>query len=406
MKNDDMLNYVIQNGIINIDTIQKKVEMNERKRYLQKHNSSIWQGENGKWYTRIYDTIREKRVLKKRNTKKEIEDLVIEHYKREEDEPTLKKIFYLWIKEKIKFGEISKSTADRYESDFNRFFVLNNFQNKRVDTITEDDLEYFIRKNIVDKKLTSKGYSNLRTLINGIFKYSKKHGYTNFSITYFMGDLDLSSRVFTKKVKSKEREVFFEDEIKLITRNIINKPTIKRLGILLAFQTGLRVGELCTLKINDIKQNVIHVQRTEIVYKDECGKLIHDVKEFPKSDAGDRYLMIPNTAMETIEKIIRLNPFGEYLFCKNNKNRGFSRIYGKSFNYEIHKICEEVGINPRSMHKIRKTYGTTLLDSNVDESFIVEQMGHSDIECTKKYYYYSNKNNDKKLEQIKEAISF
>ena len=37
------------------------------------------------------------------------------------------------------------------------------------------------------------------------------------------------------------------------------------------------------------------------------------------------------------------------------------------------------------MHKIRKTYGTTLIDSDVDEGFITEQMGHSDISTTKNY---------------------
>ena len=399
------MQYAISQGIINLSDVTKQIDMTKKQKYLQQHPYSIWQGKNGKWYTKLINEKTEKKVLKKRNTRSEIENLIVEYYKNQEKNPTIKKIFYMWIEEKLKFGEIAKSTVDRYEADFNRFFTLDDFQNKHIGKITEDELEFFIKKNISDKKLTAKGYSNLRTLINGIFKFSKKHGYTFFSITNFMGDLDLSSKIFTKKVKSKEHEVFFEDEIKLITKNITKNPTIKRLGVLLAFQTGLRVGELCTLKKNDIKKNVIHVQRTEVVYKDENKNIVHDVKEFPKSDAGDRYLIIPDSAMKTINEIIKLNPFGEYLFCKHNKNRGFSRIYGKSFNYEIHKICEEVGINPRSTHKIRKTYGTTLLDANVDESIIIEQMGHSDIECTKKYYYYSNKNNDKKFQQISEAIS-
>ncbi len=80
-----------------------------------------------------------------------------------------------------------------------------------------------------------------------------------------------------------------------------------------------------------------------------------------------------------------MNPKGEFLFCKINSSRGFSRIYGRNFNPELRKICEEVGIPPRTMHKIRKTYGTTLLDAGVDESFIIEQMGHTDISCTKNY---------------------
>ena len=58
------------------------------------------------------------------------------------------------------------------------------------------------------------------------------------------------------------------------------------------------------------------------------------------------------------------------------------------------------------MHKIRKTYGTTLIDGGVDESIIIEQMGHSDIHCTKQYYYFSNKNREKKQSQLSKAIGY
>jgi integrase len=58
------------------------------------------------------------------------------------------------------------------------------------------------------------------------------------------------------------------------------------------------------------------------------------------------------------------------------------------------------------MHKIRKTYGTTLIDNGVDKSLIKAQMGHSDISTTMHYYYFVNKNKDKQREQIKSAINF
>ena len=45
-----------------------------------------------------------------------------------------------------------------------------------------------------------------------------------------------------------------------------------------------------------------------------------------------------------------------------------------------------------------------LLDSNVDESIVAEQMGHENISTTRKYYYYSNKIEDKKREQVTKAI--
>ena len=96
-----------------------------------------------------------------------------------------------------------------------------------------------------------------------------------------------------------------------------------------------------------------------------------------------------------------INPFGEYLFMNNGK-----RIRSNTINKRLHIVCDELGISFRSTHKIRKTYGTTLLDGDVDESLIAEQMGHEDIATTKQYYYYSNKSKKNKLKQISQAINY
>ena len=100
-------------------------------------------------------------------------------------------------------------------------------------------------------------------------------------------------------------------------------------------------------------------------------------------------------------KIIELNPNGEYLFENHGK-----RIRGNTFNKRLSTICDKLDIPRRSMHKIRKTYATTLIDKKVSESFIQEQMGHSDITTTRKLYYFSNEFEEEKYKQIEEAISF
>lgn len=38
------------------------------------------------------------------------------------------------------------------------------------------------------------------------------------------------------------------------------------------------------------------------------------MRDYPKSDAGDRYLIIPEGALATIDEIIKINPNGKYLF--------------------------------------------------------------------------------------------
>lgn len=173
------------------------------------------------------------------------------------------------------------------------------------------------------------------------------------------------------------------------------------LGLLLLFETGLRVGELCVLKPEHILQEGIKVESTEVYYKDrETNKNVFEIKETPKMGADDRIVIIPPQAKETLRKIRLMNPFGEYLFMKNNK-----RIHSIRFNYYLYKACREVGIPERSTHKIRKTYASKLIDANVEEALIQSQMGHSDIKTTRDYYYFCTQNQSNKEKQISSAVN-
>lgn len=395
--NLDILQYAIDNGMIDLSSVQEEMEKKNREYYLSLHPYSIWEGKNGKWYTRFQKE--GGRVLKKRNSEADIKDLIVEHYKSQQEEPTIKSIFDNWVTEKLELKEIGKGTYDRYYLDFKRFFEGTDIEKEKIKNITEDDLEIFIRKTIVDHELTQKAFSNFRTLIFGIFKYAKKKKFTDISISAFMGDLELSKNVFKRIAKKKEEQIYLEDEIPLVVEYLKSNPTSLNLGILLAFQTGIRTGELAALKPSDVIKKTIHIQRQEIKYKHpETNRCVREIKEYPKTDAGNRYIIITDSAIETIEKLKAFG--GEYLIEANGK-----RILTNSYNDGIRRMCKELKIPTKSMHKIRRTYGTTLIDANVDESIIMEQMGHSDITTTKKFYYYSNKNQKSKEAQINSAVS-
>lgn len=57
---------------------------------------------------------------------------------------------------------------------------------------------------------------------------------------------------FEKRIIEREKEVFNEDEVPVIKEYLQNHPDKRNLGILLTFQTGLRVGELAALKSSDL----------------------------------------------------------------------------------------------------------------------------------------------------------
>lgn len=400
LSDKELLNYALENGIIDRSTIQTKIEMNERKKYIEKHNYSIWQGKDGKYYTYLPDEKSKRgKKLVKRTSEKSLEDAIVSYYKSSNQEPTVESVFNMWLDDKLKYNEIAKQSYDKYKTNFKRF--CNSISNKKIRYIDEDYLENYIKSTISEMNLTSKAYSDMRILIKGIFKYAKKHGFTNLSITNFLGDIDISQRSFKKVHKEPHNQVFCSDEEKQIENYILNeRDTIIGLGILLSFNTGLRSGELAGLRWSDIKDNKIKVLSTEVRYKDDTGKYVFEVREFPKTDAGFREIILTKHAQDIIKRIKVLNPFNEFVFVKNGK-----RVKGQAFTRRLYTICDNLNLKRRSLHKARMTYSTKLIDGNVPESVIISQMGHTDIETTKRYYYYNNKTQEEMENVIDLALN-
>ena len=395
--NNDILQYAIEKGMIDIAYMQEQIEMNKRKELLEKHPYKIWEGSDHLWHTYLPDN-EKGRVPRKRRTESEIQDVVCEYWKKELENPTVKDVYNDWICGKYEREEISKATVDRYQRQFDE--SMSEFGKRRIKSVEECDIEDFILSAIYENELTVKGYSNLRTLIYGIFKRAKKKKYIDYSITEVISDIDISRKLFRKNKKSDEQLVFSEVETEKITNYIEpSDADIIDLGILLLFKTGLRPGELCGLKREDVGKNKIHVLRTEINYKDENGKNVYEVRDFPKTEAGIRDVIVPNSSQWILSEIRKRNPFGEYVF-----ERGGKRIRTYTFTFRLKLICRKLGIAERSLNKIRKTYASILIDGGADESLVISQMGHTDIKTTKNFYYKNRKNDIQKEEQINNVI--
>ena len=392
----DVLNKACQDGILDMVYIKELMKNADRKKYLAQHEYEIYQNKKGSWTTYLPKP-GGGRIKKTYKSRQDLEDVVIAYYK--EKQLSVENIFKLWIEEKLEYDNTKKQTIDRYSTDFNRFFGGTDMAGMDIQSVTEDELKHFVKKTIVEKELTKRQSKALKTLINGIFRYAKDHHYTEISITSFFGDLNIAKTAFRKTIKKDKDDVFTEEELDKIRGWIYAHQSITNLGILLAMNTGLRLGELVALKWEDVQEDSLHVHRTQERYKDEKGTYIFNVRDSAKTDAGDRMVYLNAEAKEVLRRIRIKNPFGEWLLQKNGR-----RMAADSFDNVLYYICDRVGIKRRSMHKLRKTYGTKLIDAGVSESVITTQMGHSDIQTTRQHYYRNNKTEDEAKEQLRKAI--
>lgn len=398
-QDNEILQFIINNGMINISDVQNSMETMKREELLKKHPYKIWQGKDTKWYTYLPDG-EKGRILRKRTTKRAIEDDVIEYWKTELENPIIREVFDEWNNRRLELKKISNATHLRNKQTFDRHYK--EFGNKRIKSVSADDIGSFLEEQIPLHNLTSKAFSNLKTITRGFLKRAKKRKLITFNVEEMLQDLDTSETDFKKRIKEDYEEVFNEKEMQVMVKYLKENLDAKNIGILLMFATGIRVGELVALKHNAFDGNTIKIRRTETRYLGEDGKYVYSVKEFPKSEAGVRTVVIPEDYMWLCSKIKILNPFGEYVFTDSNGKRMTTNCIRR----RQEQNCKKLGIYRKSPHKIRKTYGSILLDYNVDNRLIMEQMGHTDINCTETHYHRNRKNIEQKSRIISSIPEF
>lgn len=397
---EELLKYAVENGMINLSYVQEQIEMNKRNEILGKHPYKIWEGKDGKWYTYLPDG--EGRKLKKRASRKAIEDDVVGYWKEETENPTVKELFYEWVNRKLEYKDICMGTFNRYEKDFKRFFEDDTcFADMRIRNLKSDEVIPFLRKAIVKYSLTAKAYSNLRTLIFGIFKYAKEKGYVSWSISQTVSDMELPKKTFRKVIKEDDEEVFNDDEMVKLLNYLSSAPDILNLGIILMLCTGVRVGELVAIKWLDVLDNSIKIRRTEISYKNSNGQNICEIRNYPKTEAGVRTVFIPSEFSDIMTHLRVLSGGQEYIFMKNG-----TKISAMQIRKRLYLICKRTGIKKKSPHKLRKTYVSILLDNGIDKRLVQDVAGHAQISTSERNYHRNRKSDQKKEEILSNIPEF
>lgn len=390
------LKYAVEHGIIDLPAVMSVIEMEKKKELLAGHPFKPWQGSNGKWYVYIPDE-KKGRVLRYRNTQKEIEQVIVNYQKTQLENPTLDDIFHDWNDGRLRLKKISKSSHTRFEQVYTRHFK--EFGKRRIKDISEDDIIDFLEEQIPEHNLSAKGFAGLKTVTRGILKRAKRKKFIFFSPDTLFSDLDVSDREFTKTIKEDRDQVFDEVELATMLDYLKEHLDIRNAGILLIFVSGMRIGELVALCKEDIdpELNVVRVRKTETRYKED-GKTVYEVLDYPKTAAGVRDIVIPSGYQWLLRDLYTATDPGEFIFSEKRQRLTTLQIRKREY-----RICSTLGIRKKSPHKIRATYDTILLDTGIDRRMVKDQMGHADIRTSEVNYHRNRKSHDRK-QKIMDSI--
>lgn len=391
------LQNLIDNGIIDAPNIQSAIEMTRRKELLAKHRYDIWYGSDGKWHTYLPGT--DRRVPRKRNTREELEDVIVQYYKQLEENPTIKEVFDAWNDYQLSNGFIKDNTACRNEAFFNRHF--DEFGHMHIGDTDLDDWVEFLEAQIPKYNLSAKGFAGLKTVTKGILKRAKRKKFIDFTAKDIIDELIVSKNGFSRKKKKDSDEVYTEDEMAQILASCKENRDVWSDCITLIFITGLRVGEAVALKHDDIdpKNLSINIHATESRTKDEHGVVRTFVQDTTKTEAGERIVYIPRQYQYLLTSLWWASSQTEYVF--EFKGR---RVHTNAIRKKLRRVCDSLKIQYKPPHKIRKTFCSILFGNDVDSSFITSQMGHTDI-TTSEIFYHKCRNTGEENVDILSSIS-
>jgi len=172
-----------------------------------------------------------------------------------------------------------------------------------------------------------------------------------------------------------------------LERQLTNNINYTKLGILISLHTGLRIGEICALKWNniDLENNIISVRHTIArVIDNESAKSSKLIVDTPKTISSTRDIPISSYLLQIISPMA--NPDKDKFVISDS----FDFMSPRTYEYRYHKILSECGLPNINYHALRHTFATRCIEAGVDVKSLSEILGHSNVNITLNTYVHSS----------------
>lgn len=183
--------------------------------------------------------------------------------------------------------------------------------------------------------------------------------------------------IASPKIAKKLPMYLTEEEVnKLLNINLFTPYDYRNKAMLeLLYATGLRITELCNLKITDVDVTNCFIR---VFGKGKKERIV------PVTDLALKYLVI---YVQDYRNIILKDKISDYLFISNS----LTNISRQGFFKILKKECKRAGIEKNvSPHVLRHSFATHLLKHGADLRIIQELLGHEDISTTQIYAHLVN----------------
>lgn len=294
---------------------------------------------------------------------------------------------YTWLLEKKDY--IKESTYANYSNNiFNHIIpkLGNYYLNELNHKIIQDFLLELSKNGRKDNNggLAEKTIKDITIIIKG----SIKKGINEDKIKH----IELTFN-YPKDNKENKLYVLTKREQNKITNYVLENINSKNIGLLISLYSGIRIGELCALKWEDVdfKKNCLTINKTiqRVYIKDKDKNISKIIITTPKTKNANREIPINKDFLEILKKV--KSDKKHYILTGNEKYIE-PRTYRKYFN----KVLDELKIKHFNFHSLRHTFATNCISLGVDYKTVSELLGHANVNITLNLYVHPRYSQKKK----------
>ena len=284
---------------------------------------------------------------------------------------TFKQLMMQMLNEKRAMNEIQEQTYFRHIETLKQCAQINDIPIQKVDTTMLKEL-------VLSKVNYSQSYiRKIYMMLNQGFAEAVRR---KIIVENPMTDV---RRLKSSKKPRKIRAMTMEEQ-KAFLEILKTKRVLYVDQMLISMFTGMRMGEIDALSVNDINLNFNFINIDKTVAKGERNEAFLNTS--PKTEKGNRQVPINSMVNPVIDKVLQnYVPTKDGMLFHTSKG---TLVPTTSVNAEFRRVIETYGIKDTAvpgdltLHSLRHTYATRCIESGMPPKVLQNLLGHTDIKVT------------------------
>ena len=248
--------------------------------------------------------------------------------------------------------------------------------------IRESDVQQFIMRKLSDG-LAKKTVKDAVAVLKAIVKYGAKRKIFPFE----EWEVNYPTESALRKL-----QILTLYHQRILMHYLIDNSNFQNIGILLALCTGMRIGEVCALRWEDVDfiHKVICVRCTVGRIYNCKLRLTEKIFSSPKTKDSFREISVSKQLFSALKEVrkISVSPF----VVGNSQQSKEPRAYRDYFT----RLLKRLNIPKITFHGLRHTFATRCIESQCDCKTVSTLLGHSNITTTLNLYVHPNINQKKR----------